>query len=218
MKLASSNLGWMIGCDIKGDSYSPTVMQWNGVSWENISISRLVNDGYCLTAIDVVSDADAWVLGGDWSSYLKPDTEGGPIVLLHWNGVEWRVFPTPTSMKGWGHKGWQSISATSPTDVWLVNADGTTIAHWNGSTWEFTTLPDFISFRRATPPPAILAISKDNVWVSTGALYHWDGNKWIDSHYETDDNFIVDIESDPQSNVYALTLRGEILRLWSKAK
>ncbi len=218
MKFANSNLGWMIGCDIKGDSYSPSIMQWNGIVWINFPISGIINDGYCLTAIDVISDTDAWVLGSDRAGYLKTHTQGNPIVLLHWNGIEWRIFPTPTSMKGWGYEGWSDISATNPSDVWIVNGDGTNIAYWNGSTWDFTALPDFVGFRRTTPPPAILAVSTDNVWVSAGALYHWNGNEWINCHFDTDDNFIVAIESDPQKNVYALTQRGGIIQLWSETK
>jgi hypothetical protein len=216
---ASSDLGWIIGCAIKGDSYYPAIRQWNGISWDDISLSEKIYDGYCLNAIDIVSASDAWIIGEDRGDYLGTGgLEGGPIVLLHWNGTEWKTFPTPNSMQGAVSTAWGDISATSTSDVWIINSDKDTIAHWNGSTWEFTKLPFGFYDPIGSAYPSVLALSSDDVWVGGRALYHWDGNKWIDCHYDRNNNFIVDIESNPQGDIFALTLRGEILRLWNKTK
>lgn len=217
IKFASSNLGWMIGCDIKGDSYSPMIRQWNGILWEDISFSEKDYYGYCLSAIDVVSASDAWIIGEDRGDYLGTGgLKGGPIVLLHWDGTEWEKISTPDSMQGAVSTRWGDISATGSSDVWIINNDEGIIAHWNGSTWEFTKLSFGFYESLSGAYPSILALSSDDVWVGGRALYHWDGNEWTDCHYDTNDNFIVDIKSDPEGNVFALTLRGKILRLSSQ--
>ena len=216
LEFVDSGLGWMIGCDRKGGFFIPVIRKWNGVSWEDVGLNGIVPNGMCLFDIDVVNSTDAWIIGGEGMPGMAFDIYSGPFVLLHWDGVEWKNIPTQENRLLEQFYGWDKISATSSTDLWILNGQEDTVAHWDGSTWKNYSIP--VSFYDETTGarPTIFAVAPDDVWIGGKNLYHWNGDEWIDCNYDIEDNFIVDYETDPEGNVYALTLRGEVLRLWGE--
>ncbi len=215
LEFAHDSLGWAAGCnEHQGDSaagypHYPVLMQWNGASWTNIALSGRINQGYCLNALEVVTAADAWAVG---EMYRE---EMAPILLLHWDGIRWQDFPTPSGM----HGQWRAISATGPSNVWMVSGSEDRLAHWNGTAWDLTEPP--VAARPGDDGPAfraVLALARDDVWIGGRALFHWDGTSWTDAHYDTDHDYIVDIEASPDGQVWALTRSGGLLRLRNTAQ
>jgi hypothetical protein len=196
IEFANGNNGWAAGCYRDSDDI-PVLIQWNGISWENIALSGEITNGYCLEDIDVVSETNVWIVG---DKYQKG-------IVIHWDGTQWQNIISPPEMKSG-----ESISATSSSNVWV--RDGEKLFYWNGSVWEYIELP--ISFwysENDRASPDILALSQDDVWVGGRALFHWDGQQWNNADYDTDFGYIVDIEVDSDGNVWALTLTGTILQL-----
>lgn len=196
IKFANENNGWAVGCYRDSDDI-PVLMQWNGISWENIILSGEITNGYCLEDIEVVSNTNVWIVG---DKYQKG-------TVIHWDGIQWQNIISPPEMKSG-----ESISATSSSDVWVL--DGEKIFHWDGSVWEYTEIPvSFWYSENDSASPDILALSQDNVWVGGRTLFHWNGHEWNNADYDTDFGYIVDIEVDSDGNVWALTLTGIILQL-----
>jgi hypothetical protein len=195
---SNSNNGWAVGC-YRRYQYGkdlPLIMQWDGYSWEKVSLSDEMNNGYCLTDVDVVSNTNVWVVGDKYQD----------SILLNWNGSQWQKITTHTDMvNGF------AVSAIDSTNVWVLGKDN--IFFWNGSVWKKTEISVDFWVGATSASPDVLAISQDNVWVGGGSLFHWNGFEWIDVDYDTKYGNIVDIEVDPDGNIWALTLSGVILQL-----
>jgi hypothetical protein len=193
---AKSSIGWAAGCQ-SSNSDVPVLRRWNHNSWENITLSGAINDGYCLNDIDVVSETDVWIVGEKYQSGK----------LLHWDGLEWQEFPTPPEM-GSG----TAVSALDTGQVWVLG--GNVIYYWDGSDWTYTEMPVGFWYSENTLAHAtVLALSQSNVWVGGRTLFHWDGSEWKDTSYNSKFGYIVDIEVDPDGNIWALTLLGTTLLL-----
>lgn len=132
---------------------------------------------------------NAWAFGtignvnlAEYSSYVA-----------HYNGTAWTQLPTPPVVPA-------STSALSARDLWILGptslAPGTVTtyqaARWTGAGWATVTLPDAVQLGispNTLNPTGILALSKDNVWVTanqagsfglagTVVLLHWNGRRW----------------------------------------
>lgn len=192
---ANHNIGWVIGCDRAGEKDVPLIQEWNGNSWQNIPLSDDIENDYCLTNMDIVSENDVWVIG---NNYIH-------CILLHWNGLQWQEFQTPAFRNG------TAVGAVSTGQVWVLAGDR--IYYWNGSKWTDTELPVDFYYSESDAQPAVLALSQNNVWVGGRALYHWDGIMWKNADYDEKYGYIVAIKDDPDGEIWALTISGAVLRL-----
>src|SRR5207249_9371736 len=98
----------------------------------------------------------AWVLGSGSSS-----------VTGLWNGERWRTFPEIS------HLALSDLDATSGSDAWVVgSSDVFPVAwHWNGATWDSTSVP--------SPPGAQYAIFKGVSVLSPTDV--WAAGEWADA-------------------------------------
>lgn len=201
IKFASTNDGWVIGCNY--DEYSGFIMHWDGNKWSDVSlINEIGRNNFCLYSLDVVSSVDVWAVGNDFK-------EG---TILHWDGKKWNELPSSQNMRYV-----VDISALSNSDVWVAQADGSldsTIFHWDGSAWDDTYLPISFSLGNTAKGVSILAISPNDVWAGGRGLFHWDGKEWKDSHYDAKYGFIIDIEKLSDGTIWAMTHTGVTLRLF----
>jgi hypothetical protein len=198
IEFAKSDLGWVVGCYQNGGDNGAVIWQWNGSSWENISLPSEINHNYCFTDINVVSENDVWVVGNRYED----------SILLHWDGLNWQESSTQPSRRGF------AVGAVSTGEVWVLGFDG--IDYWNGSEWTFTEMKVYFQYGEGAADPAILAISQNNVWVGGSALFHWNGSEWKNTAYDVNYGYIVDIETDANGKVWALTLSGTILQLFDR--
>ena len=179
--------------------------RWNGTSWVTLV------HGTTWTGLRLWGSApdDLWiaepglqhwdgrtlspVLGADeldgrllalWGSGPRDVWAGGENgQLLHFDGATWRRLPSREAHVTSTH--WLGgIWGSGPDDVWAV---GTTIVHFDGTTWsEVTAFPAGIS-------PILRGIwgtGPSDVWAAgnsvgrsdtdTHPLMHWDGTRWND--------------------------------------
>lgn len=180
---------WAVGFDYS--QYGTTLIEhWDGSSWTRVDAPTEPDTTFVLMAADFISPDDGYAFGALGSEDIRrpeqAELSGGngdakpawdSYVTLHWDGTSWSQVRT-------NGVEYEALSATSPTDAWMVGraADGTTITrHWDGSTWTVVASPS-----RGTDNDlvAVEEISPNDVWAAGDAYehgtyaLHWDGTKW----------------------------------------
>jgi hypothetical protein len=140
----------------------------------------------------VLSDNDIWVQGGNLPDCDSgSDSDRGCTATSHWNGTSWATYPLAAQTI-------VSVSASSPSDIWLVGEsyartkpaphhNGLIITtlpfvfRWAGTGWQRSRL----TVRRTSGTPSIVADSAKDVFVAeastnhwSACAMHWDGRKW----------------------------------------
>lgn len=201
---SSPDDGWVVGCMGSEGGNTLQAMYWNGEEWQDLPLP-IVWTSYCLEAITVISPQDVWAIGGGFQG-----------ITLHWDGSHWREIPNPfgsqTSPSAWFY----SISAISPDDIWvaglravsgLAGTEGV-VLHWNGREWLDGQLPSTGWIL------AVLMISEHEGWVGGDELFHWKGHGWERATKPTTEwDRVVDIESSPNGEIWALMEHGAFLHL-----
>lgn len=199
----NENSGWIVGCDFDNEDASSVLLYWNGTKWDKISLHNFLGrDIFCLTAVDAISESEAWIVGKD--TYPKS-------IMLHWDGSKWGEVPPPDDMR-YPH----TISTTGNNDVWVSSmstADSEIIFHWNGENWAQFELPIAHSLTFAQRTSALFANSPSDVWAGGKQLFHWDGKDWKNKNYDGSNGNIVTIKSAPDKTIWALTDTGVVIEL-----
>ena len=145
-------------------TFKGQVLRFNGSSWAKIKkFSKAINSGVAISSTDV------WIFG-------SPGTG-----TYHYDGHTWTH-----SASGSGLNGGSALSSSS---IWAYG--GTSVAHWNGSTWSKTSVASLLpkntqlSHSRVA---GIYAASASNVYaVGSGGrqdeggplvLLHYNGHAW----------------------------------------
>jgi len=202
--------GWVVGNESSEGGSVAYVMHWNGVVWEEPPMPPPPYDYYSsppdLWDVVAFSPQDVWVVGESYSGGLT----------LHWDGSHWHPVPNPFDSPDFGRYLFYSISALSPDDIWVagiwlggVGGDNKgLVIRWNGAEWTDMQLPDTGWVN------SILMLSKDDGWVGGDELFHWNGHGWERTTKPTiERDRVVDIESSPNGEVWALTRYGAFLHL-----
>ncbi len=120
---------WAVG-DVIGGYRTPLIEHWDGWRWQVSAGPAFSSDSGRLVGVSALSGHDIWAVG-DYSS--NPYGVGGPLIV-HWDGVRWRVVPsidTPSALYG--------VAAVSSRDVWA--SGGSVVAHWDGARWHSVPVP-----------------------------------------------------------------------------
>jgi hypothetical protein len=165
---------------------SDQALHWSNGQWSELDMPA---GGYPMA---VLGDNDIWVEGGssrncDYSS----DRGRGCSATSHWNGTGWATYPLAAQTI-------VSVSASSPSDLWLVGESyaktkpaphhfgvvTTTLPYvyrWTGSAWHRSGL----AVRRTSANPSIVAYSRRDVFVAEASAsnkaacaMHWNGSRW----------------------------------------
>ncbi|MET8487365.1 hypothetical protein ACIQVF_03330 [Streptomyces tendae] len=192
-------------------------------SWREIPMPAFADRSNQLSAIDAVSQQDAWAVG------LYEESRGA-FLTQHWDGTEWRVVdaPAPEGIRLAG-AGLLDVSARTADDVWAVgwlivvdsevpNPDkpGGTIQethaeamlqHWDGEAWHLVPVPDATSLWTYS----VTALADDDVWVSgytmddRPAMLHYDGSSWsrVPVPYDGVNGELTDLEARGPNDVWA---------------
>lgn len=133
-----------------------------------------------LTSVTAPARGDAWAVGTSGTGH------GTMPLVLHWDGTRWQ----PVTIPGTATFVPRLVTSTSPTDVWVLGAQGKHSVAWifNGATWKRTVLPGPI------PDGGFGAVSARDAWGSSGAIgcvsvnggvpdctsgiSHWNGARW----------------------------------------
>lgn len=144
-------------------------LRWDGRAW---TVQKTF-PGQTAAAI-VISPADVWVFG----QLYQP---GGGIGTWHYNRSTWSRVRSAQGLAGG--------SAVSASDIWALG--GTSVAHWNGRTWTWTSVARLLPPRQPLNFPTvkgIIALSDRNVYaIGSGnaqdeggptVVLHYDGHAW----------------------------------------
>ena len=127
--MLSSSDGWAVGCAAAPcTNVNAIIVRWNGLAWSPVTLPP--NTGG-LNDIFMLSPTDGWAVG--------VTALDGQATIIHWDGVQWRRVPAPSTGAGAGG-GLNSLHMLSPADGWAVGFNAITglslILHWDGTTWD----------------------------------------------------------------------------------
>ena len=176
----SANDAWAVGScagsrpETEATAATLTV-HWDGANWTRVPSPNVADRHHELLDVVALSPNDVWAVGAsrNW-------TEDFQTLILHWNGSQWSVTPSPNLP---GENLLFGVSATAANDVWAVGEawDGATLRqvflHWNGSAWSQVTGPGGATVC-AECGGDVLAMGPNDVWAVGSAIGHWDGTQW----------------------------------------
>lgn len=110
--MISASNGQFVG----GSPTVPTIFQYDGVNWTDIS-GVLNNDA--IYDISMISSSDGWA-------------SGNAGLILHWNGNDWLSVTSPTNSD------LQTIDMVDASNGFAAGQNGK-IVHYNGSSWSLQT-------------------------------------------------------------------------------
>lgn len=131
----------------------PSVVHWNGISWEQVGTPSLGSDGGMLFGVTVLAPNNVWAVG-----YYS-----GGVLIEHWDGTQWSQVSSPSGGNG---AILRTLAAVSPSDIWAFgeSSQGPLAMHWDGAQWSLVSVPN--------PGGAALcgaaAVGTENVWVVGG--------------------------------------------------
>jgi hypothetical protein len=142
--------------------------KWNGSSWAVAhSFSRQLGGAV------VLSRDDIWIFGDS--------SAAGSMGSWHFNGRAWVHVTSGKRLTGG--------SGLTAGSVWAFG--GTNVAHWNGQTWNTTSVASLLPAKQALNNPSVTAIyaqSATSVWaIGNGnaqdeggplAVLHYNGHAW----------------------------------------
>jgi hypothetical protein len=154
------------------------IQHWNGSSWQRVTPAAGEPAGTALLGVAALSAGNAWAVG----LARDPATFDEATVVEHWDGVAWRLVPTPdlgTTAR------FSAVAAVSATDIWavgrLVDAEVPLVEHWDGVRWSRIATP---AVGQDSLFSGVTAISSTDVWVvgtqrvTRTLAEHWDGTAW----------------------------------------
>jgi hypothetical protein len=133
---------WAVGDYYDGAADRTLVEQWAGTSWRispSPNVGTLHNE---LEGVGGSSPRDVWAVGR-----YEPPVGQERALAMHWNGLTWRVVPTPN--QGLYHNELAAVADVGPANVWAVGhydlhrsiTDEALVEHWNGLRWTVVGCP-----------------------------------------------------------------------------
>jgi hypothetical protein len=173
---------WAVG-QVGSSQYSPFVLHWNGAGWRQVTIPGSAH--YQLLNVAGSSAGNVWVFGV---------LANGNQRAFRWDGAHWHDIPMPSGTVVFGIP-----VVRSAADVWVTSSDalcsrpssqrawqcGSTVFHWNGTTWQSTNIPAVEEGLAGSPARGVWAVA--DLPTGTGAnaglngvavAYHWTGKAW----------------------------------------
>jgi hypothetical protein len=155
---------WIAGYSYMAEENArPLLEHWDGTNWSVVPVSgTLSSEPYLLRGVEALKPSDAWAVG-----YMAV-TGGFNTFIVHWNGAEWQVVPSPNG--GALSNVLYDVFAVSPNDIWAVGRyrlpDGTyqpLAMHWDGAAW--TIVPSSSGSNDVHHIRGVEAIAPDDVWL-----------------------------------------------------
>jgi hypothetical protein len=142
----SADDAWAVGYYRKSDGqYQSLTLHWDGVRWSMIPTPDLPDHNY-LTAVAAISSDDVWAVGNLTTDMSHGPIGGlGPALVMHWNGMRWRIIQSPASTL---RTTLSSVAASSTNDVWIVGTNYDNLGpksltmRWDGRQWNVVPSPN----------------------------------------------------------------------------
>jgi hypothetical protein len=181
-----------------------------GTSWSIVDAPISHRYAYSPFGVTALAADDAWAVGTQQQGdTVRPLAE-------HWNGVSWRVVPTPWVGMA---SALVDVAAVSSADVWAVGyviaftyQERPLVEHWDGSAWRVV---DVAALTGHAPLYSVAAIASDDVWAvgtrerhrgpSVPFIEHWDGTTWsrVSVPAQGDAEGLVDVAAGAPNEIWA---------------
>lgn len=175
---------------------APVNGTWQVVPSPAIDVSNSTF-GARLNAVAVVSATNVWAVG--FGPQLGGPAYAKQTLIEHWDGVQWRIVPSPNPPSTYSEVELDSVFALAADDIWAVGygdnpaglvspLDITLIEHWNGANWSIVPSPS--PDQDENQLHAIAGAASNDLWAVGGRgdgdtccpyeslIEHWDGTSW----------------------------------------
>jgi len=131
--IAAGN-AWAVGAATMPDGRIRTLTAfWDGRRWRQVPSPTPGGDAELL-GVTASWRHNIWAVG------MTSPSGCGPCrtLIMHWNGVRWKVLPSPNPPGNYYLYTLFGIAAVARDDIWAAGTTGyasTLIVHWNGSAW-----------------------------------------------------------------------------------
>jgi hypothetical protein len=158
---------WAVGTCPKC-RYGILMEHWDGTSWKIVPSAALPRGSQgSLGDMVAFSRNDIWAVG-----YYIHYPEGIETLIEHWDGLRWRVVPSPNiSTEYDAANRLRKITAISPNDMWAVGMFSnqktavfqprTLTTHWDGKSWSIVPSP---SPGKAAELFSVTSLPSGEVW------------------------------------------------------
>jgi hypothetical protein len=184
----SAKNAWAVGEYVTGSGENTLIEHWNGTTWSVTQSPSQSHTDNLLVSVAATSVKNAWAVGYTFNSSGLEQT-----LIEHWDGIRWRVVPSPDPSGSANSNNLGAVAASSASNAWAVGAYfGKTgfaeplIAHWNGKKWTrvFSPSLDRPSVRGGLQ--GLTVISATDAWAvgsyvdlgSRTLIAHWNGTTW----------------------------------------
>jgi hypothetical protein len=163
----SANDVWATGQYDAGERTETVALHWDGLSWTVVPTPNVGPLSNTLFRVAAVSTNDVWAAG----YYVDELLQMRRTLVLHWDGTQWTVVPSPNSGDpsiGNNDNSLYAIAAVSSNDVWAVGdhfegqVSETLVEHWDGTQWTVVPSPNSGDFENHLE--GISAISGGDIW------------------------------------------------------
>jgi hypothetical protein len=177
---------WAVGSYNSNGAYKTLIEHWNGTRW---SVARSPNPASgshttsTLSSVVALTPNNAWAFG-----FYEKRTTSFRTLIEHWDGVRWKVVPSPNS--GAGENALLGGVARSRTDIWTVGYRHdpghrrTLTERWKGAKWSTVTSPsvgggdNFLFAVAAGPGGPVWAVGSNSVSFGHTLAMRWNGTAW----------------------------------------
>ncbi len=177
---------WAVGYVDAGGAITTLVEHWDGTRWRIVPSPNPASGFHttnALSAVVALSPKNAWAFG-----FFEKSTTSFRTLIEHWDGVKWKVVPSPNS--GAGENTLAGASATSSTDIWAVGYRHdpghrrTLTERWNGTHWSIVPSPsvgtgdNFLFGVAARAGGPVWAVGSNSVSFGRTLAVRWNGTAW----------------------------------------
>lgn len=185
---------WVVG-DWAGvgthNNYAALTEHWDGSRWTIVPTPR-IGYGRRLFGVAALSPTNVWAVG--YYGTAQGGVEFAQLLVLHWNGVNWRRVATPQPR--WASQSRLAGAAVvSPRSVWVAGTytgtkkksfgpSRTLTMHWNGKKWTQVPSPNSTGGNTLS---AVATAGRNDLWATGGhgngargrpLAEHWNGHSW----------------------------------------
>ena len=166
------------------------IEHWDGRVWkltDSPGPNSVGSTSYTLVDVSALSVGDIWAVG------RTSQGNGAATLVEHWNGLKWRVVPSPNT--GYPSNALLGVETLASDDVWAAGysrgaSAGEPLAiHWDGATWSVVPTPARPDRYVSEVLWGVSAVSPSDVWAVGHSLrgwegprlplaLHWDGVRW----------------------------------------
>jgi hypothetical protein len=198
---------WAVGSYRGPVDYLTLILHWNGTAWKIVKSPNAVTDSFNdLFDVDATSANNVWAVGE------RDGKPGYRALVLHWNGVAWRLQKAP-DVAGADDELF-GVAAASSTDAWAVGCSdtGSLILRRHANRWRRVPSPS-----PGTGPclEGATALPTGQAWAAghflgtsgdTSLVVRWNGRAWKRQNVPSpgDSSALKDVAAASKTNAWAV--------------